>query len=384
MSTTPGSTPTTELQLPARILSASILASLVISFPSWLGTSSFPTVPLFEIPESVAFIIRILAGGMLLGALALIPIRITGSRVLIGLSGWLAFVLLDWALAQPYLYQQLLLLLLLVLMKERNDGVDAALRIVLGATYFWSGFHKFNQGYWDSMATWILQAVPTGSERLDQVATLLLITAPLVEAAFGLLLALGRFRLLTGCGLIMMHLGILLTIGPLGYNWNQVVWPWNCAMIGLLILFIRGSALQTRETPTLLPICIALLLWIAPAFYFVGLWPPYLSFTLYSGNVDRGSLIIASEDLRKLPSVATEIAQPRTDGRAEVSLPMWSCIDRGVCLPPEISSYQAIFNSLCKRHSQLLLVLQVDRVPRLGFGKSSRTEESCQTNVPTN
>ena len=44
-----------------------------------------------------------------------------------------------------------------------------------------------------------------------------------------------------------MHLFILIAIGPLGRNFNVVVWPWNLAMIAfLLILFFRRT-----DEPTL-------------------------------------------------------------------------------------------------------------------------------------
>jgi uncharacterized membrane protein len=47
----------------------------------------------------------------------------------------------------------------------------------------------------------------------------------------------------------VVHLTALLFLGPLGYNYDVVVWPWNLAMLGLVIvLFAMPPEARIRRT----------------------------------------------------------------------------------------------------------------------------------------
>ena len=47
-----------------------------------------------------------------------------------------------------------------------------------------------------------------------------------------------------------VHLAALLFLGPLGHNYNWVVWPWNLAMIGLVWALFAAQT-PPRLKPTL-------------------------------------------------------------------------------------------------------------------------------------
>jgi hypothetical protein len=45
--------------------------------------------------------------------------------------------------------------------------------------------------------------------------------------------------------IVLMHCDILLELGPLGLNWNAVVWPWNVYCICLVLLMYERNATTT-------------------------------------------------------------------------------------------------------------------------------------------
>jgi len=84
--------------------------------------------------------------------------------------------------------------------------------------------------------------LPTG---LIEVMRWTIASAPVVELAIGLALWVPSLRRAAIAAAVVLHLAALLFLGPLGYNYNWVVWPWNLAMIGLVwALFAVHSLLQ--------------------------------------------------------------------------------------------------------------------------------------------
>ena len=75
--------------------------------------------------------------------------------------------------------------------------------------------------------------------------------APFING-IGLLLWAPRLRLTAIIAEVVVHGSALLFLGPLGYNYNWVVWPWNLAMPALLWVLLQKKALaQTlHRAPT--------------------------------------------------------------------------------------------------------------------------------------
>ena len=64
--------------------------------------------------------------------------------------------------------------------------------------------------------------------------------APFVQVAFGIGLLIPRFRRASLIAAVAMHLFILAMFGPMGLNWNNIVWPWTAAMAIFDILLFSG------------------------------------------------------------------------------------------------------------------------------------------------
>ena len=165
--------------------------------------------------------------------------------------GWLAAVFLvvaallvlgDVSRLQPWLYQYSFMLLALCLYGWGRVGAPDALnacRLIVVATYFWSGLQKANAGFFEITYPWLVGPL---TERLPDWAGSALLSGayavPIVEAAIGVGLLTRRFRKLAAAGALLMHAFIMVCVGPWGNDHNAVVWPWNFAMVVfVLVLF---------------------------------------------------------------------------------------------------------------------------------------------------
>lgn len=223
-------------------------------------------------------------------------------------SGTLAVFLAlgDTSRLQPWFYQYSFMFAALCLFGWGRMGALDALnvcRLIVAATYFWSGLQKANAGFFHNLYPWLVGSL---TARLPNWAGGALLSGayavPVVEAAIGLGLLTRRFRGPAVIGALLMHAFIMLCVGPFGNNWNVVVWPWNFAMAAfVLLLFWRPT-----DTPSPLMIlyprrsfspgfalraAVLVLFAFMPLLSFFGLWDSYLSSSLYSGAGKRGYVL---------------------------------------------------------------------------------------------
>src|SRR5437764_952091 len=116
---------------------------------------------------------------------------------------------------------------------EDRVGRQAALnmaRLIIALTYVFSGLQKFNWRFVDVefsvLTSPITDFVPAMAMPLHYVA----MAAPVIQLGFGLALLTRRFRRVSLVLAVAMHVFILSMLGPLGQNWNTIVWPWTAAM----------------------------------------------------------------------------------------------------------------------------------------------------------
>src|SRR5262249_47743996 len=130
--------------------------------------------------------------------------------------------------------------------------------------------------------------------------------APAIEALIAIGLLTQKFRQAAIYTALAMHSLILVSIGPLGRDYNSVVWPWNLAMCAfLVILFWKTPFLSAREIlwPSRAPFqrVVLLLLGFLPALSFFNLWDAYLSVSLYAGRRNEVTLFIDNALADRLP-----------------------------------------------------------------------------------
>jgi hypothetical protein len=137
-----------------------------------------------------------------------------------------------------------------------------------------------------------LQVIPTF---LHPAVLVMGLVIPIFEVLLGMGLFTKKFRNISILGVVVMHLSILLLLGPFGHNWNSVIWPWNIASIFFAIILFWKHENTSKQIILNLKfkphIVVVILFGIMPFFNFFGLWDSYLSFALYSGNIERATIV---------------------------------------------------------------------------------------------
>ena len=221
-------------------------AGLLLSPKLWVSSRFYPLVPVFHGLPHIPFPLDYICYGVLL--LLLVAIAFV-AKPRIYIFTFVAFIaaysLLDQTRWQPWAYQYWLMLIALGCfswkpddIRGRQDAVNIC-RLIMGCTYFYSGLQKLNGKFVAEGFPWVL-----GTLHLNIPITYLNYLGwivPFIEVSIGLSLLTRRFRKIGIVNGIVMHLFILYSFGPLGLNWNSVVWPWNVVMILLILVLFWNT-----------------------------------------------------------------------------------------------------------------------------------------------
>lgn len=226
-------------------------------------------------------------------------------------------------------------------------------RLIVASIYCWSGLQKVNVSFVGGVFPWMVKPLVGFLPPALRLLPLSLgVVAPFLEMGIGIGLLTRRFRNVAIGAALAMHTLILICIGPLGYRWNSVVWPWNVAMaLFVTILFWKQNDPHLRDIVTvrgsLFHALVFVLFGIMPALSLFGLWDAYLSSALYSGNV-RGAVVYVSRSLTdRLPPEIQTFVQTNTDDRNVLSLSRWSWKELNVPLYPERRIFKNVARAIC-------------------------------------
>lgn len=392
--------PNDRAALIVRVLLLSIVVQLALSYRLWLPVGrEFPmieAIPGFQVGFGVngdAVLLLFLALAVIV--LVARPSNRIGLGVLIG--SYALLVLEDVTRLQPWLYFDIILVAVIVV--ERAAGRDRPLEIVrllVAGFYVWSGLQKFNHAFAADVAPWL--AEPYGLDRLFASVPALAWCLAAGETALGVALVMPRVRRIAGIVGVVMHLVLLGALGPLGQNWNVVVWPWNIAMAFVLVLITqpqapdaamttaepaqpRGAAGRRpsrarnagRTQPSAAthgtagaqngtagrrlfdarwpdgwwPRIAVLLVWVAPALSLVGLWDVTLAVNLYSGNTPEPTLLIATGERHRLPQSAQPHLYPYSEPDKQiVMVDQWALEHLGAAMYLEKRYYPRLADAL--------------------------------------
>ncbi len=311
--------PTARHRLLRAGVCAGLAAGLLLSPDLWLTRDAlFPMTPPWEPLRAFALAYPwdlALFGTLLLSLLpaALLP-RGWGWFAGAALAVCVLLALADQQRWQPWFYQYAFMLGALVLCRE-GSALNAC-RLIVAAIYFWSGLQKANAAFRQDVYPWLTEPfaglVPDAYESWLSAGAY---AVPAIEAAIGLGLLMRRPRPIAIAGAVLMHVFILASIGPWGHDWNTVVWPWNVAMVAMvLVLFWRA-----REAPlsVLLPgrsafrWAVVVLFAFMPLLSFWGWWDSYLSASLYSGNTKRGIMVERGQGTEPLATNLSVLSNER-------------------------------------------------------------------------
>jgi uncharacterized membrane protein YphA (DoxX/SURF4 family) len=287
----------------SQLMAFSFIAEILVCWKMWIPIGrEFPMISAFEsIPISLGLIGDCILICFLFTSLILIILHKHSKLAFtVLLVCFVLLILEDIARLQPWVYGQTAILCLLCFQpkkpntEELKKSILTGVLIVIAGIYLWSGLQKFNLNFIRETFPWLLSAtgidliVPAGEPTPSINYSLFLVA--LGETILGLMIIFKKTRKIGMIGTLIMHVFILFSVGPLGHNWNQVVWPWNVSQMLILISFLKFKpdiSFRANIKPIKFNYILILLFFIMPAFNLIGLWDPPLSGCLYEGTHDE-------------------------------------------------------------------------------------------------
>jgi hypothetical protein len=222
-----------------------------------------------------------------------------------------------------------------VINSTNNKRLLTLVSFVTISTYIYSGIGKFNPGF---LYLFWNQLFFTRFLHINQAIS----TQPwiyyggyiiaLLELLFGIGLIFSKTQKLSVWMLILMHVFILVVVGPLpfGIHYNASVWPWNVLMMAhlyLLFYYNRDQKIYSKEILKGFNKIVLICWGILPALnHTAGWWDNFLSSRLFAGNQPFMALCIKdSSELKQLqPYITRKDVHHLCDGAAYVNLQSWS------------------------------------------------------------
>jgi predicted DCC family thiol-disulfide oxidoreductase YuxK len=340
---------------------AALTIQLAMTAALWTGAHSYPPVPIWSglppLPVAVGT-------AMYIAAFALCPLIAVSARPQRYIAGLLALLAVycafDQLHLQPWIFMYVFLLGALAVFSWRPDdiaGRDVAIntaRLIVAATYVYSGLQKMNFNFVSYEFPWIVQPITTLLPGTADALHAFGAFAPLLQVSFGLGLIFRRTRTVSLVLAVLMHLFILAMLGPFGWNWNAVVWPWTAAMAAFdIVLFARADTTARdilwppSETAWRYRVIVLVLFAILPAASFLNAWDSELSSALYSGNLTEGILYVNDRGAAALPLVIARYATRTSANTHVINLQRWAISELGVIPYAEMRTFRALARDIC-------------------------------------
>lgn len=373
------------------IVVAGLISGLLLSVKLWAGPRFFPLVPVLDnlpaIPPVFGMGLFVLWLGLLTGIL----ISPKPQKLIFGvlaIAAVLAFS--DQMRWQPWFYHYFFMLAALGFFTwessdtEKQRAILNTSRLIVASVYFFSGLQKMNPDFIGNIPRSIIFGpfLRLFSDSPPVFIFLFGVTIPILEGGIGLGLLTKKFRKPALVLALLMHAIIFLNLGPLGQNWNSIIWPWNVALIFLATaLFWRADDFSLQDVIWVRSFpfqkLIFLLFAVMPVFSFFNLWDSYLSSTLYSRNTNTAQIYIENSLKERLPTEIQRYTARINGDRYMLDLLHWSLDELNVPPYPETRIYKGIVRNLCKYTvNSGDIVLVVNGKPTL-FNQDRQSTYNC-------
>lgn len=313
--------PTARNTVHCQLLAVGLLSLIAATWKLWIPQSAFPQVPLLraacELPgwiDWTCLAVLIVASVALF--IAARPGRFRRISAAAVASALAAFFVLDQHRLQPWAWQFFLLSLLLALADDstvRRGWVWLVISI-----YFWSAVSKLDYTFCHDQGPALIRGLKHAigirgipnrwTDSIDIGAALVLALGELVVA---ILLSYSRTRPAGLWAATVMHLGLLLALGPLGLNHSHGVLLWNLFFIAQdWLLFGHRSAINPSQARPANPASLRqrvvqafiglVIVW--PALELVGYCDHWLGWAVYSARSDQAEVIV-NPDIEPEPAI---------------------------------------------------------------------------------
>ena len=264
-----------------RVISFFWILAKIMSIDAWLGGRKFPIIPLLDFLQNqpdILYYSHVFSLIFLTITLFKVDYRI----ILLIILSELLIICTDYIFLQPWECIYLVSFLLFLIYRKKPLSFINSIQYLLATVYILTGIHKLNREFlvivWNKMILNNFLQVPQEIV-LEYKLFFVGLLIPIIEILLGIGILLTNKKYIY-YGLMVMHGLILVFIGPLGLHYNSIVWPWNLAMIFLLLLLSRKN--DVFKSPNLLfytTICIVIL-FISTIFGNIS----YYTFNLYAGK----------------------------------------------------------------------------------------------------
>lgn len=349
-----------QIRIITCITAVACLVSMILCYKLWLGERLFPLTPVTALLPQVNHPFDIILFVCAIVLLICISIFRNPQKFIIAfLCFALILALLDQNRWQPWFYQYILMFFVLSFFNFRCDNIKhqnaviTILRLMTGVIYFWSGLQKLNPHFLADTFPWLMEPITDhlGANSINHFK-LAGHAFPLIETGAGIALFIRPIRKAAVIAVLLMHLFILFVVGPLGHNYNPVVWPWNVAMMCfVMVLFYNNEVFDLEMIRSMFRYhslkIVTFLFIMMPLFNFFNLWDSYLSHNLYSGNTSNGVIYVSDSVKNKLP----EAIKPYAIGQLnqnQITIKYWAMQELGVPAYPEKRNFEAITKTFYK------------------------------------
>jgi hypothetical protein len=359
---------------------------LLMSPRLWIGPRSYPLAP---VSSALPDIDGLLAYGLFAALFVLAILILVAAKPRRFIAAFLtlivAFCLADQTRWQPWIFLYGFLLGTLQLFSWNSadsGGLNNTLnlaRLIVACTYIFSGLQKVNLNFMENDFPWMVQPITNLFPRAASPLHVFGMIVPFVQVTFGVGLLTKRFRSISLIVAIIMHVFILTMFGPLGHDWNSIIWSWTAAMAVFdVILFTNeseDSIAKVLWTQRRLDHVVVLIVFVVlPCLSFFNLWDSYLSAALYSGNLTEAEIYLSDAGAASLPESIKQRSVRTSADTNVINLQRWAIEDLNVTPYPETRVYKAIAKTVCgylRDRKQLVLIVREQRLylskPETGY-----------------
>jgi hypothetical protein len=324
----------------------------VISLKLWLKDRDYPLTPIADLPSWL----HITLLGIFFLAAAWIIIK-PGNKYLLMILvvTEVLSMLADQTRLQPWHYQFIFTFFAIAFNRKDRQKALQAIVLITVSTYLFSGIQKINPDFINTI--WSLPVLKNFFQLPDHIIHNRIVQLsgyiiPLIEITGAIGLLFRKTMKWTALLLIGMHIFVLIFLGPLGLNYNVIVWPWNFQLIILLwLLFIKNHLrLEAGKYANAANFIIAFFWIVLPIAGCFGHWDKFLSSGMYSGREKVSRFYFT--DCQKIPAALKKYATcSNENGTARISLTEWSIKELKVAPVSEKRVLKCITNRLNEKYA---------------------------------
>lgn len=347
------------------------LIAKILSYKLWLADRFFPVIPPFDfllnVPSFVHLVLFLFSLVFITSAFFYPNKKILTAILFIELVS----CFLDQNRWQPWEYQYIITVVIFLLNFNDPKKIVTWLLLICATTYFYSGLQKLNQGFitilWQDGFLHRFFKLPMHFVNNKLVANAGYIL-PFLEIIFGIGLLVKRVQKIVTLLLILMHIVILILIGPVGLMVNIIVWPWNLLMIMYLIHFFIVEYKQFVPFRNILfdyNLLIAMVWCLFPLLNFIGLWDNFMSFSLYSGRIPNMEICVEKNLPKELNYYFHIKPKPKKCScNYGVNIQIWGMDEILVPPLPQERVYKKIKVELEKKYPEMVARYFIYRLPK--------------------